>query len=61
MFPEHCDNHFMVYVNQIIMLDTLNLHRARCQLYLNKTERNKEANFDQSKFKNETVCSNLRY
>ena len=27
----------MMYASQIIMLHTLNLHSARCQLYLNKT------------------------
>ena len=31
----------MMYVGQIIMLHTLNLHSAVCQIYLNKT-RNKE-------------------
>ena len=35
------DNHFMMYISQIIMLYTLNLHSAVCQLYLNKTERKK--------------------
>ena len=29
-----CDNHFMIYVSQIIMLYTL--HSSACQLYLNK-------------------------
>ena len=33
----YCDNHFMMYVSQIIMLCTLNLYGAVCQLYLNKT------------------------
>ena len=33
------DKHFMMCVSQIIMLYTLNLCRAGCQLYLNKTER----------------------
>ena len=32
-------HHFMTYVSQIIMLYTLNLYNAVCQLYLNKTER----------------------
>jgi len=32
---------FMMYVNQIIMLYTLNLYSVVCQLYLNKTERKK--------------------
>ena len=31
----------MMYVNQIIMLYTLNLYSAVCQLYLNKTGRKK--------------------
>lgn len=31
-------NHFMVYISEIIMLYTLNLHcSAVCQLYLNRT------------------------
>lgn len=37
------DNHFTVYVSQIIMLYMLNLYSASCQLYLNKTGR-KNAN-----------------
>ena len=32
-----CDNHFMMYVSQIIMLYTLNLCSAVCQLYRNTT------------------------
>ena len=32
----------MMYVNQIIMLYTLNLYSAVCQLHLNKTRRKKE-------------------
>ena len=32
----------MMYVSQIIMLHTLNLHSAVCQLYLNKIERKKK-------------------
>ena len=28
----YCDNHFMMYVSQIIMLYTLNLYSAVCQL-----------------------------
>ena len=35
----YCDNHFVMYVNQIMVLYILNLHSATCQLYLNKTER----------------------
>ena len=31
----------MMYVTQIIMLYTLNLYSAVCQLYLNKTRRQK--------------------
>ena len=34
-----CDNHFMMYINQIIVLLTLNLYSAICQLYLNKAGR----------------------
>lgn len=37
-------NRFMIFVSQVIMLDTLNLHRAVCQLHLNKT-RNKGKTF----------------
>ena len=33
----YCDNHFMMYTSQIIMLYTLNLYNAVCQLQLNKT------------------------
>ena len=32
----------MMYVNQIIMLYTLNLHSAVCHLYFNKTEEEKK-------------------
>ena len=42
MFTKHCDNHFMMYVRQIIMLYTLNLSSAVCQLYLNKTGEKKK-------------------
>ena len=38
----YCGNHFTIYVTQIIMLHTLNLHSAVCQLYLSKTEGKKE-------------------
>ena len=31
----------MMYISQIIMMYTLNLYSALCQLYLNKTERKK--------------------
>ena len=37
----YCDNCFMIYVSQIIMLYTLNFYSAVCQLYLNKTGRKK--------------------
>ena len=37
----YCDNHLMIYARQIIMLDTLNLYRAVCQLYLNEIGREK--------------------
>ena len=33
----YCDNQFMMYTSQIIMLYTLNLYNAVCQLQLNKT------------------------
>ena len=32
-------NHFRMHASQIIMLQSLNLHSAMCQFYLNKTER----------------------
>ena len=32
----------MMYVSQIVILYTLNLHSAVCQLYLNKTGRKKK-------------------
>ena len=37
----YCDNHFMMYVNQILMLYTLKLYSAVCHLYFNKTGRKK--------------------
>ena len=40
----YCDNHFRMYVTQIITLYTLNLYSAVCQLCLNKTGRKKEKN-----------------
>lgn len=33
----YCGNYFTVYVNQTIMLYTLNLYSDECQLFLNKT------------------------
>ena len=45
----YCGNHFMVYVSQIIMLYTLNLYSAECQLYLNKTRRKKKEYLTTSK------------
>lgn len=30
-------HHFTIYIRQIIMLNTLNLHSGICQFYLNKT------------------------
>ena len=38
----YCDNHFIIYVNQIIMLYTLNVYSAVSQLYLNKSGRKKK-------------------
>lgn len=35
----YCDNHFMMYISEIIMLGTLNVYRDVCQFYLNKTGR----------------------
>ena len=37
----YCKNHFMMYVNEITVLYSLNLNSAVCQLYLSKTGRNK--------------------
>ena len=37
----YCDNHFMMYVSQFIMLSTLNLYIAVCQLYLKLKEKTK--------------------
>ena len=34
-----CGSHFMMYLSQFIMLFTLNLYSAVCQLYLNKPGR----------------------
>ena len=41
----YCDNHFIIYVSQIIVLNTLCLNCAVCQLYLNKTGRKKVQTF----------------
>ena len=38
----YCAHHFMMYVNQIIMLHILHLHSAVRQLYPNKTGREKK-------------------
>ena len=35
------ENHFVMYVNQILMLYILNLYHVVCQLYFNKTGRKK--------------------
>ena len=32
-------NYFIIYVNQVIMLYTLNVHSTLCQLYFHKTGR----------------------
>ena len=45
IFTKHCDNHFMMYVSQVIMLYTLNIYSAISQLYLNKTGRKKEMKY----------------
>ena len=36
--PIYCDNHFMMYVSQVIMLCTLNLYNAVCQYISIKLE-----------------------
>ena len=38
----NCDHHFVMYISQIIMLYTVNLYNAVCQLYLNKIGRKKK-------------------
>ena len=38
----NCEHHFMMYVSQIFILYTLNLHNAENQLYLNKTKKKTE-------------------
>ena len=40
------DNHFPIYVALVVMMYTLNLHRAVCQAYLSKTERGKKITFE---------------
>lgn len=35
-----CGDHFTIYLSQIIILYTLNLHSAACQLYINKLREN---------------------
>ena len=37
----YCGDHFMIYLNQTIMLSTWNLYSAAGQLLLNKTMENK--------------------
>ena len=37
----YCDNHFMIFISQIIMLFTLNLYPVVCQLHPSKTGRKK--------------------
>ena len=41
----YCGNHFTIYINQIIMLHTLNLYSGICQLFLNKTKKKKTTSF----------------
>ena len=38
----YCDNNFMMYVSQIILLFILNFYSAVCQLHLNRTGRRKQ-------------------
>ena len=38
----YSDNHFMMYVNHIIMFHTLHLYSDLYHLYLNETERKKQ-------------------
>ena len=38
----YCDTHLMMYISQFITLYTLNLHSAICQLYFNKSRREKQ-------------------
>lgn len=39
-----CGNYFTIYVNQTIMPYALNLHSDVCQLFLNKTGKEKQGN-----------------
>ena len=47
----YCDNRFMMYISQIIMLYTLNLYSALCQLYSIKLEEKKINNKTKKKKK----------
>lgn len=53
----------MMYISQNILLYTLNLHSAICELYLNKTGQKIETIKDQKlkKFKKIKLKNSLRY
>lgn len=38
----YCGDHLTIFVNQTIMLYTLNLHSVECQVFLKKTGRERE-------------------
>ena len=57
----YCGNHFITYVSQIIMLHTLSLYSAACQLCLNKTgkkskKEKKESMTTSSLYKETQIC-----
>ena len=54
---DYCDNHFMVYISQIIILCTLNLYSAVCQFYLNKTGRKMFLLYFQSRIESRIIHS----
>ena len=45
----YCDNNFMIYVSQIILLFVLNFYSAACQLHLNRTGRRKKNTHTQTR------------
>ena len=42
----NCGNHFIMYLSQTFMLNTLNLYSAVCQVYFNKTERKQKIKWE---------------
>ena len=43
-----CGNHFIMYLSQTFMLNTLYLYSAICQLYFNKTERKQKIKWEKN-------------